>query len=157
MNQTTLVQRLSDAIGSDYVYADRANLTSYEYDAGFERRMPDVVVLPQSTVELQAVVRIANDAGVPIVARGAGTGLCNGAIPLRGGIVVSLTRMNRILEVDYRNRWAIVEPGVINLELSEHTLPHGWYYAPDPSSQRYRRLAATSGQTPADRTAWHMG
>jgi glycolate oxidase len=70
------------------------------------------------------------------VARGAGTGLCNGAVPLRGGVVVSLARMNRILNVDYRNRRATVQPGVINLELSEHTLPHGYYYAPDPSSQK---------------------
>jgi glycolate dehydrogenase FAD-linked subunit len=136
MDLATLTKRLRAVLGTDSVYLDRASLAAYEYDAGFGRRVPDVVVLPRTTAEVQAVVRIANEAGVPIVARGAGTGLCNGAVPLRGGIVVSLTRMNRILEVDYRNRFALVEPGVINLELSEHTLPRGYYYAPDPSSQK---------------------
>ena len=75
-----------------------------------EEHEPDLVVLPRTTAQVQAVVRLANEAGMPIVARGAGTGLCSGAVPLRGGIVVSLTRMNRVLEVDYANRTATVEP-----------------------------------------------
>ena len=136
MDLQTLVRRLRAVLDDDAVYDGAADLLPYEYDAGFERRAPDVVVLPRTTAQVQSVVRLAGEAGVPVVARGAGTGLCNGAVPLRGGVVISLARMNRILNVDYRNRRATVQPGVINLDLSEHTLPHGYYYAPDPSSQK---------------------
>src|SRR4051812_3026641 len=109
MHSALLLQRLRQVVGPEHVFADEANLLSYEYDAGFESHSPDIVVLPDGTKQVQAVVRLANDAGMPIVARGAGTGLCSGAVPLRGGIVLSLARMNRILEVDYRNRMAVVE------------------------------------------------
>lgn len=136
MDLPGLKQQLRAALGDDVVYDAPADLLPYEYDAGFEQHAPDIVVLPNSTAQVQAVVRLAGAAGVPVVARGAGTGLCNGAVPLRGGVVISMARMHRILNVDYRNRRATVQPGVINLELSEHTLPHGYYYAPDPSSQR---------------------
>jgi glycolate oxidase len=131
-----LARRLRTALGDDAVFVERGDLIAYEYDGGFEEHEPDLVVLPRSTSDVQAVVRIAAEAGVPIVPRGAGTGLCSGAVPLRGGIVVSMTRMNRILEVDLANRRAVVEPGVANLALSERTLPLGYFYAPDPSSQK---------------------
>ncbi|MBI2760458.1 MAG: FAD-binding protein [Chloroflexi bacterium] len=136
MNRETLIQRLRAAIGPEGVFSEPADLLTYEYDMGFDSHPPDLVVLPTTTEQVQAAVRLANEAGMPITARGAGTGLCGGAIPLRGGLVVSLTRMNQVLELDYRNRRAVVEPGVINLELSERTMPRGWYYAPDPSSQK---------------------
>src|SRR5712692_8248798 len=123
MRHPLLVQRLRRVVGTENVFADRADLLSYEYDAGFESHSPDIVVLPDGTAQVQAVIRLANEAGMPVVARGAGTGLCSGAVPLKGGIVISFARMNRILEIDYRNRIAIVEPGVINLELSERTVP----------------------------------
>jgi glycolate oxidase len=136
MNQTALMARLIAILGAEGAYADRTSLLAYEFDAGFETHSPDFVALPRSAEEVQAVVLLANEAGIPIVARGAGTGLCNGAVPMRGGIVISMVRMNRVLEVDYRNRFAVVEPGVINLELSERTLPFNFYFAPDPSSQK---------------------
>lgn len=136
MERATLLRRLRASIGSDGVFSEPADLLAYEYDMGFESHRPDLVVLPRSTAQVQAAVRLANEAGMPVVARGSGTGLCSGAVPLQGGMVISLTRMNRILEVDIRNRRAVVEPGVINLELSERTLPHGYFYAPDPSSQK---------------------
>ena len=142
MDRASLIHRLRAAIGPDGVFSERGELLTYEYDMGFDSHPPDLVVLPRTTAQVQAAVRLANEAGIPIVARGAGTGLCSGAVPLRGGIVISLIRMNRVLEVDYRNRRALVEPGVINLELSQQTQPHGWYYAPDPASQR-----ATVGPT----------
>lgn len=136
MDRATLAARLRQAIGADGVFTEPGELLTYEYDMGFDSGTPDLVVLPRTTAEVQAVVRLANEAGVPVVPRGAGTGLCSGAVPLKGGIVVSMVRMNRVLEVDYANRRAVVEPGVINLELSARTLPSGWYYAPDPASQK---------------------
>ena len=136
MERETLIRRLTRAIGPDGVFSDRADLLTYEYDMGFESHSPDLVVLPRTVEQVQAAVRLANEAGMPVVARGSGTGLCSGSVPLRGGLVISLIRMNRILEVDLANRRAVVQPGVINLELSEHTLPNGYYYAPDPASQR---------------------
>jgi glycolate oxidase len=136
MERSELLRRLRAVVGPDGVFAARGDLLAYEYDMGFETGTPDVVVLPRTTAQVQAIVRLANAAGMPVVPRGAGTGLCSGAVPLTGGMVVSLTRMNRVLEVDLRNRRAVVEPGVINLELSERTLPFGYFYAPDPSSQK---------------------
>jgi glycolate oxidase len=98
--------------------------------------MPDLVALPRSTAEVQSVVRLAQAEGVPIVARGAGTGISGGAVPSHGGLIVSTARMNRVLEIDRSNRCAVVEPGVINLELSKLTEPYGLFFAPDPSSQK---------------------
>ena len=145
MNRAALLSRLRAAIGDDGVFAEPADLLTYEYDMGFDTHPPEVVVLPRSAQQVQVAVRLANEAGMPIVARGAGTGLVGGAIPLQGGMVISLVRMNHILEVDYANRRAVVEPGVINLELSERTLPHGWFYAPDPSSQKISTIGGNVG------------
>ncbi len=136
MDRSALVARLRGALGEDAVFDGAADLLTYEYDMGFDSHPPDLVVLPRTTAQVQAAVRLAGEAGIPIVPRGAGTGLCGGAVPVRGGLVISLIRMNRILEVDLPNRRALVEPGVINLELSERTLPAGYYYAPDPASQK---------------------
>src|SRR5260370_36835025 len=111
-------------------------LMLYEYDASIERSTPDIVVLPVSTEEVAAVVKIAARHHVPVVPRGAGTGLSGGAIPIYGGIVIVFARMNRILEVDYENLRAVVQPGLVNLHLSNAVTPEGFYYVPDPSSQR---------------------
>ena len=91
---------------------------------------------PRQPSKIAAIVRLANDVGLPVVPRGAGTGLSGGAVAQTGGIVVALTRMDRILEIDPIDGTALVEPGVINLELSETTLQDGYFFAPDPSSQR---------------------
>ena len=107
----------------------------YSKDAGVFRGEATVVVVPGTTDEVQEVVRIANRHGASIVARGAGTGLAAGAVPLDGGIVLSTTRMNRIHEIDPVNRTAWVGPGVINLDLSRATAGMGLHFAPDPSSQ----------------------
>ncbi len=112
------------------------DLLVYEYDATIDRGLPDAVVLPDSAEGVAKAVRIARRHSVPITARGAGTGLSGGAIPCEGGVVIVTTRMNRILEFDPQNRLAIVEPGVINLDISRAAAPHGLYYAPDPSSQK---------------------
>ncbi|HZU75365.1 MAG TPA: FAD-binding oxidoreductase, partial [Dehalococcoidia bacterium] len=117
MGFADLARRLRGVVGEDGVFTERGDLIAFEYDAGFEEHAPDLVVLPRTTAEVQAVVRLANEAGVPLVPRGAGTGLCSGAVPVQGGIVIALTRMNRVLDVDVPNRRATVEPGVINLTL----------------------------------------
>jgi glycolate oxidase len=131
-----LDQRLTDALGPDAVKTAPEDLTVYAFDAYTDGRLPAAVVLPESVREVSAVVKIARDCGEPIVPRGAGTGLCGGAVPVEGGVVISFARMNRILELDPRNRRARVQAGVINLDLSKHAAASGLFFAPDPSSQK---------------------
>ncbi len=108
----------------------------YEYDAGVARATPGLVVFPQTTEHVSAVVRAAREAQVSIVPRGAGTGLSGGSISRDGGIVMVFSRMNRILELDLMNLRAVVQPGVVNLDLSAAVNREGFYFAPDPASQR---------------------
>jgi glycolate oxidase len=112
-------------------------LRTYECDGLTGRRVvPALVALPGSTAEVQAVVRICNEEGIPFVARGAGTGLSGGALPVAEGIVVSLARLDRILEIDLERGEVVVEPGVANLDVTRAVAADGFYYAPDPSSQQ---------------------
>jgi glycolate oxidase len=140
-----LVERLAAALGPDSVKTQPEDLAVYAFDAYSQGRMPKAVVLPASTRDVAAAVKIAKDCGEPIVARGAGTGLCGGAIPAAGGVVFSFARMNRILELDARNRRARVQPGLVNLELSTQTANHGLFYAPDPSSQKVSTIGGNIG------------
>jgi glycolate oxidase len=140
-----IVQRLVEALGPDAVKAQPEDLSVYSFDAYSQGRMPKAVVLPSSTLDVAAAVKIAKDCGEPIVARGAGTGLCGGAIPAEGGVVFSFARMNRLLELDVRNRRARVQPGLINLELSNKTARAGLFYAPDPSSQKTSTIGGNIG------------
>ncbi len=127
---------LTTACGPDAVIVDEDRLLVYESDGlTAHRHRPAAVVLPRTTEEVQAVVRAISRAGLPIVPRGAGTGLSGGAVAVRGGVIVGTARMNRILVLDAVNRRALLQPGVINAHLSEAARPHGLYYAPDPSSQ----------------------
>src|SRR6185295_19586827 len=98
--------------------------------------MPDVVVLPRNSDEVAAVVRWARARGLPVTARGAGTGLAGGATPEHGGVVLSVNRMDQVLRVDPERRLAWVQPGLVNLWLSQQVAPLGLYYAPDPASQQ---------------------
>ncbi|MEE8385573.1 MAG: FAD-binding protein, partial [Dehalococcoidia bacterium] len=136
MAKPKLIRDLRRAVGGKWVLHNPEDLIVYEYDATIERGLPEAVVLPDNAHQVAEVVRIARRHGVPLTARGAGTGLSGGAIPCDGGVVVVTSRMNRILEVDPENRVAVVQPGVINLEVSTAVAPHGLYYAPDPSSQK---------------------
>ena len=129
------------------VIADPASLSVYECDAlSAYRQPPKVVVLPRTAEEVRAILRLCHRLRVPVVARGAGTGLSGGALPHAEGVLLSLTRLNRILNIDPANRTATVEPGVRNTEVSEAAAPHGLYYAPDPSSQ----IACTIGGNVAE-------
>ncbi|HTT63448.1 MAG TPA: FAD-linked oxidase C-terminal domain-containing protein [Bryobacteraceae bacterium] len=129
-------QKLIDLLGPRG-YLDRAeDLALYEYDGSVEKGRPEMVVFPRSTEDVASIVRITGEFGVPIVGRGAGTGLSGGAIPRAGGVIVAFARMNRILEIDLENECALLEPGVVNLDVTLAVQPHGYFYAPDPSSQR---------------------
>src|SRR5215470_11140920 len=124
------------AIVQDGLITEPSQLHTYECDGLTNFRvMPKAVLLPTSTEQVQAIVRICSREKIPFVARGSGTGLSGGALPAENGIVISLARMNRILEVDYANARAVVEPGVINAEVTARVATHGYFYAPDPSSQ----------------------
>jgi glycolate oxidase len=136
MRPSPLVRELQAALGRKSVLYAPEDLLVYEYDATIERGMPEAVVLPDSAEQVAAAVRIARKHNAPVTARGSGTGLSGGAIPCDGGVVIVTTRMNRILELDPENRLAVVEPGVINLDISKAAAPHNLYYAPDPSSQK---------------------
>lgn len=131
-----LAQRLRATLGDDGVLSEAVDILSYGYDASPLEGAPDLVALPSSPEAVAIAVRLAMEAGAPVVARGSGTGLCGGAIPTRGGVVISTARLNRIRVIDPVNRRAVVEPGVINQALSEAARPYGLYYAPDPASQR---------------------
>jgi glycolate oxidase len=132
-----LRQEMAALLGPDAVLADPDELLVYESDGlTLFRALADFVVFPGSVEQVSALVKLAGREGLPFVARGAGTGLSGGCLPAEGGLVISLMRMNRVLEVDYDNQVAVVEPGLVNLHLSWAVGPRGFYYAPDPSSQQ---------------------
>ena len=135
-SNTTLVEELQAVVGDAYVLHDHADLIVFEYDGSVDKALPSAVVLPASAEEVSEVVRIACLHDLPIVARGAGTGLSGGAVAEHGGILMPLTRMTRILEIDVENRIAVVEPGLVNIDLTDAVSKYGLYYAPDPSSQK---------------------
>ncbi len=112
------------------------DLALYEYDGSIDKARPDVVVFPRSTANVAAIVKISAARNIPIIGRGAGTGLSGGAIARAGGIMISFARMNRILEIDLANERAVLEPGVVNLDITGAVHADGYFYAPDPSSQR---------------------
>jgi glycolate oxidase len=144
---TTLLRELRAALGPGAVLSSPESCVAFECDAlTAHRRTPDLVALPGSTAEVQSVLRIAAAHGSPVVARGAGTGLSGGALPVEGGILLVTSRLNRILEIDPQRRLARVQPGVTNLSISEAAAPHGLFYAPDPSSQ----VACTIGGNVAE-------
>src|SRR2546425_2554650 len=134
MNRDSLVRELRAVVGDEYVLVEKEDVIVYEQDGSFMQVLPEVVVLPGSTEQVAGVVRAARRANVPIVPRGSGTGLAGGAVPAEGGVVISLARMNRVLERDLRNRIAVVEPGVINLDVTKAVAAGGFFFAPDPRS-----------------------
>lgn len=127
---------LRQIVGPEGLLADEDELLVYECD-GFtiEKKVPDVVVFPTSTEQVVAIVKLCNQYQVPFVPRGAGTSLAGGCLPVGGGVMVALTKMRRILEVNLRDRYAVVEPGLVNVHLTQHLKGTGFHYAPDPSSQ----------------------
>ena len=129
-------QRIAEVLGPRGFLDRPEDLRLYEYDGGVDKHMPDIVVFPRSTQQVVALVKIARDYSIPVVGRGAGTGLSGGSIPRFGGMVLCFSRMNRILEIDLENERAVVEPGVVNLDLTLAVQGRKYFFAPDPSSQR---------------------
>src|SRR2546425_4884108 len=141
-----LLSRLQGIVGHAYVLTSPEDVVVYEQDAFLvARALPDIVVLPGSTTEVAGVVRLVHEAGVPLVVRGAGTGLNGGSIPIAGGVMLVLTRMNRIVDLDPRNRLAVVEPGAINVDVTAAAAQHGLFYAPDPGSQTVSTIGGNVG------------
>ncbi len=135
MNRDQLIKSLQTIVGERYVMTEKEDVIVYEQDGSIFQVMPEIVVLPADVEQVAAVVKAARRADVPIIPRGSGTGLAGGAVPAEGGIVLCLARLDRILKIDLANRIAVVEPGVINIDVTGAVAKEGFFYAPDPSSQ----------------------
>ncbi|MGE0702554.1 MAG: FAD-binding oxidoreductase [Vicinamibacterales bacterium] len=133
---SSFLDELVRCTSPDAVLSDPADLVAYDSDALVHlRATPGAVVLPANAAQVQAIVRLCHREQIPFVARGHGTGLSGGALPAPNGVLIVLSRLNRVLDVDIPNLRVTVEPGVTNLEITRQVAPHGCYYAPDPSSQ----------------------
>ena len=136
MPETRIIGQLRSQLPAHCVLSSIEELRPYECDGlSAYRNLPLAVVIPETVEQVQETLRLCAANNVPVVARGAGTGLSGGALPVSGGILLSMARFNRILDIDTQNRTARVQPGVTNLSVSKAAGPHGLYYAPDPSSQ----------------------
>jgi glycolate oxidase len=132
----SVIHDLEKLVGKSGVLSSAEDLLLYEYDGSVEEARPDVIVFPRRKQDVVEIVKLANRYDVSIVGRGSGTGLSGGALARQGGIVVAFSRMNHVLEIDAENQRAVVEPGVVNLDLSRAVEKYGLYFAPDPSSQK---------------------
>jgi glycolate oxidase len=142
-----LIERLRAALGPRGVLSRPEELMLYEYDgSALDMAEPELVVVPSSAAELATAVRIAGEAGWPIIARGAGTGLSGGSVPSEGGVVISVARLDSLRRTDAAARLAVVEPGLVNVELSERTAPLGLHFAPDPSSQKSSTIGGNAAE-----------
>jgi len=146
MNNKELIGRLKEIVDPEYVLSSEMDLTLYGYDASLEKARPDAVVVPDSTEEVSKVVALAYKEKIPVIGRGSATNLSGGTVPIRGGIVIHFSRMNRILEQDIPNRTVTVEPGVITLDLQNLMLEKGFVYQPDPASQKVSTLGGNFGE-----------
>jgi len=146
VNRQEVLKNLQAIAGEKNVRWKDVDLTVFEYDAGLNRQKPSFVVFTETADAVAGVVRFLSREGISYVARGSGTNLSGGTIPLNGGVVIELSRMNRILEIDPANERALVEPGVYNLTLQNALAPLGYYYAPDPASQKVSTLGGNFGE-----------
>lgn len=146
MDKEKLIQRLQEIVGADNVLTSDMDLELYSYDSSLERARPDVVVMPGVTEEVSKIMALSHKEKIPILGRGSGTNLTGGTVPIKGGIVIHFSRMNRIVEVDFPNRTVTVEPGVITLDLQTEVLKHGFIYAPDPASQKVSTIGGNFGE-----------
>ncbi len=131
-----IIRELRQIVGEDGVLDRPEDLLLYEYDGSVERSLPDAVVFPRTTEQVARIVRLTAREKIPLVGRGAGTGLSGGSIAAAGGIIIGFSRMNKIVEIDLENLRARVQPGVVNLDLTRAVEASGYFFAPDPSSQK---------------------
>jgi len=146
MDIQALIEKLKEIVDPEYVLTSDMDLALYSYDASLEKGMPDVVVLPNSTEEVSKIMALAFKEKAPVLGRGSGTNLTGGTIPVNGGIVLHFSRMNRVLNIDYKNFTATVEPGVITLDLQTRVLKDGYIYQPDPASQKVSTIGGNVGE-----------
>ena len=151
------IERLRAIVGDDGMLSEASDLLVYECDGYVvEKNIPDVVLLPTTRDQVVAIVKACNEFDVPFVPRGAGTSLSGGCLPVGGGVMITLTRMKRILEVNLRDRYAVVEPGLVNVHLTQRLKGTGYHYAPILRARGRARSAATSRRIPAARTRSNM-
>ncbi len=131
-----VLKRVQKIFEKENVLVHHKDLVFYQYDASLDRGMPDAVVFPRSVEQIVELVKLAGEYNISLIPRGSGTNLSGGSIAIWGGIIIQFSHLNRILEIDVENRCAVVEPGVYNLDLQNALAPHGFYFAPDPASQR---------------------
>lgn len=140
-----LTERLRGLLGRDAVLANPSDLVVYECDAfTVEKNRPDVVVFPTSSEQVSGIVRLCKETDTPFLARGAGTSLAGGCLPVGGGVIISLSRMKKVHEINIRDRYAVVDPGVVNLQLTKLVQAQGYHFAPDPSSQSASTIGGNS-------------
>ncbi|MCC6179407.1 MAG: FAD-binding protein [Chloroflexi bacterium] len=144
--RSDLIDEFERIVGPDGVLWRPYDLMLYEYDGSIDKARAEAVVFPRGALDVSAIVRLCNRRGVPYTARGAGTGLSGGAIPSQGGVLISFARMNRILEIDEENLRAVVEPGLVNLRLSQAVAHLDLLYVPDPSSQKACTIGGNIGE-----------
>ncbi len=132
---------LRQIVGKENIYDDKAHMLAYSYDATRTRFEPDAVLFPRDEADVQAILKYCNEHGIVVTARGAGSGFTGGALPANGGIILAMERhMNKILEIDTENMVAVVQPGVVNMDLQKHVEALGLFYPPDPASEEYSTL-----------------
>jgi len=146
MERDQILKKLQEIVGEPNVLWKDVDLAVFEYDAGLDKEIPGFVVFNRTAEEVAQVIRFLHREGISYVARGSGTNLSGGTIPLKRGVVIELSRMNRILEIDLPNERAMIEPGVYNLTLQNALAPLGYYYAPDPASQKVSTLGGNFGE-----------
>jgi len=143
---TKQINYLRNIVGPKNSCTTKEELLVYEYDATLLKGTPELILFPETTEQVSKILAYAYAEGIPVNTRGAGTNLSGGTIPDKGGIVLVMTKMNKVLEIDYANRVAVVEPGVINQEFQDMLLPHGYYYSPDPASMKACTIGGNVGE-----------
>ncbi|WDP89097.1 MAG: FAD-binding protein [Desulfobacter sp.] len=148
MNRITpeIKANLTKILGPDRVLDQPEELAAHAYDAFLEEALPELVLFPKTAQEVSHVMEIAHARKIPVTARGAGTSVCGAPIPLQGGIVLCFTKMDKILEINTRDRYAVVQPGVVNGDLQKALAPHGFFYPPDPGSMATATLGGNIAQ-----------
>ncbi len=157
MLDASVIAELKRIVGKENVFTTLEERLCYGYDSTPEAFLPDVVVRPDKVEEIQKILKLANERLIPVYPRGAGTGLSGGSLPIRGGIVLDLTRMNRILEIDEDNLVAVVEPGVITEHLQQEVEKRGLFYPPDPASLKTSTIGGNVAECAGGPRAFKYG
>ncbi|MBM4315263.1 MAG: FAD-binding oxidoreductase, partial [Deltaproteobacteria bacterium] len=143
MLDAELLKRLEAIVGRDRIKTSQEDLLTYSYDAYVKEYLPEAVLFPKSTGEVAGILQLANERGVPVTPRGSGTNLSGGSVPKKGGIILCFTMMNRLLEINRANRYAVVEPGLVVAEFQKEVEKIGLFYPPDPGSSAVATMGGT--------------